>query len=1318
MSELVFINGLGTQASWGLILEEGNYPQLLKTPKFKEVYTYKWPDHDGEEYDSSTPRVKEVQDYNISFIVQTDTKLEMLRKYEELLEVLSASNGAIFHFPEIGRTFVLHLIEISEWQDVDFYMGKAKIVLSLRNRHEKAKRPALPPTNLIYLEQERAIDFTFNESYLNIYDYQFTLNAGETWNSLVNKPLNIGVTGYLANNIGIRVKESESNYSSSAIYYAQSIKGFVAPPTNFAYSPDSRRMNFTLASGITNLQSYELSWDNGLTWSNLVSKPFEVPNANYPANAIRLRVKESELNYASSELKYGSAIEKSENLVSFSIDLPEHINPGDVELSFPRLKFNKKFIFSYITDDSCSIYQFLFSGINKRFIATGNSSNYFHLNFPKSPYFEEGFTPEYPLQFSDGAGNMRRFATAVSVWPDKLVDESRGIGADVGMYWPWMSEKEFKLFRDFGYSVMYHDLTGYNGATVNQENFNAWFADTKSKFLEYLNDSPKTLAEPNGDHRYLHYSQEVSDLVLNTAQSGDSLIKKAYPHRSNFTLNKSMIAVERWFAGAADYSQQVFNALNAFNSTNDVDTIYWLIGSAHKSSFWEYELFKRINDHFGSIGSDRVWFATPDEVFEYWYLTNNAIVTKSVEGQKVTFNISMPKMPRFWFQEISCLLTGISQTAGLSINSNTEGLSYAVNGERLLVNLNFNKLTTLAEKYTSIFETSPNADYAYDDALYMISQLKPSLRQPYLSRINVFTSPPIFTELNINGGSSETQQDTVQLTFKYNGTVPSEFMASERSDFMDANWRAYETPVSFVLSSTFGEKNIFVKLRNTYGESEVLTAQIKRAKPSLVLNSISAPAQISENPVPITLNYSGIPTHYRLAPTNNFDGIAWLDLTNNIVPFATQAPFGQKTVYAQLQDAQESKVSAVVSTAFEFVDATSAILNSVIINDGDPDAASGDILVKLNTVNQIDEFRIGKLPDLSDASWQNWTGDLITYNTGSSLGLLTLYAQVRNSVSSSSIKNDSINILEPVTLSALVLAGGEEHYAGLNPSVNFAVTQGTPSHYRLSENELSLTTAAWIPMRENIRFEFSSLGSKTLFGQVKNSISESLIKSDTVILTEPPVSALIGWNNGVNNNNAKVVSNGMTTNQMNLATYSGYAAQQLVDTSGAILTGWFLNLQSDFYQNNAVFKGAFVGTNANFNASVASGQYSLDVMKANKTASTYGAEADGKKARVSFSLPVGSYKMNILWNTGSSNFTLTTDATRAQCFYAVFQGETELDRTICSTTAGFTGLNNQDFNAQLEFTVVNAATPVDLGWWSTSLNNRPGVNLIQIIKVN
>ncbi|MDR6734162.1 hypothetical protein [Sphingobacterium sp. 2149] len=1007
------------------------------------------------------------------------------------------------------------------------------------------------------------------------------------------------------------------------------------------------------------------------------------------------------------------------NIVEFTVDLPAGTDPSAITLSFPKLKFNKKFAFSYITDDSYSIYQFIFSGINKRWVATGNTSRYLHLNFPISPNFTEGFTPNYPLSFTDGAGNNRRFATSVAVWPDKLVDESRGIGGDVGMFWPWMSEKEFKLYRDFGFTVLYHDFNGYDGSSVTQENFNHWFADTKAKFIEYINDSPKIIAEPNGDHRYLTLSQSVSDIMMNTAQSGHTLIKKAYPYRSGFNLDKSIIAVERWFAGEDNYDNNVFSKLQQFNDTADLENVYWLIGAAHKSSEWEYNLFKRINDAFGSMGSDKIWFASVDEIYEYWYLTTNATVIRSLGTNQVTFKLYFPRMPRFWFNEVSCLLSGVSALEGLSISSNTDGLSYAINGGKLLVNLNFNKdLLTRAEKYTAAFEATPNASYVYDDAMYMVSQLKPSLRQPFIDRLNVYSSAPTFADFKIENGATTTQKSIVALTMLFTGTSPTHYMVSESSNFLGAEWINFVSPASYELSAGFDTKTVYVKLKNTYGESLVLSAQIYKAKPDLALTSITVAGQVSSSPVPVTLNYTGIPTHYRLAAANDFTGVQWIAFGSNPVNFTIAAPYGQKTVFAQIRDEVEDKTSTIVSATFQYVDPVSAILTAIAINNGDQATGSGIVTVKFTTVNTITHYRIGQQTDLSAVAWVAYAGDTVSYNSGVNSGTLTLYAQVKNSTSESDVKTSSINVVIPVTATAMALADGQASFAGFNPKVSFTIGAGTPTHYRLAETSAGVSTAAWLPWSDSITFTFASIGAKTLYGQVKNAVSESSVVNDTITLIEPPVAVLIGFNGSANNSNLKVVTAGLTTNQINLATFSGYNAQQLVNTQGTNVNGWFMNLQSDFYANNSVFNGSFTGNPPNVNAVEASGNYSLATMAKCYTASSAGAENTGKKARISFSLPAGQYKIRILWNTGSTNYTLTTDTTRSQCFYGMFQGTTELARTICSQTAGFNGLGNQDFNAEMTFTVIDGAIPVDFGAWSTSLNNRPGFNLIEITKIS
>nr|WP_315393946.1 hypothetical protein [uncultured Sphingobacterium sp.] len=1005
------------------------------------------------------------------------------------------------------------------------------------------------------------------------------------------------------------------------------------------------------------------------------------------------------------------------NVVEFSLELPDGVNADDVTLTFPKLKFNKKFAFSYISDDSCSIYQFIFSGINKRYVAT--TMNYFyHLNQPISPDFTVGFTPEYPLEFTDGTGNKRRFTTSVAVWPDKLVDKG-AVNNNVGRNWPWMSSKEYQYYKDFGYSILYHDLNNYDASSVTQENFNQWFSDTKAQFLEYIGESPKILAEPNGDHRYLTLSQTIDDLMMNTAQSGHPLIKKAFPYKNDFTLDKTQIAVERYFSGATDYAEKVYNFLKGYNDTSDLNTVQWLIGSGHRSSLWEYDLFKKINDDFGAIGNDKIWFTTVDEFFEYWFLTKNSTVLKSVEGNTIKFKIYAPSMPRFWFNEVSCLISGIASTSGLNLSSNTDGLSYGINDNKLLVNLNYNdNLISKAEKFTSAFEKTPNSDYVYDDAMYIVSQLKPSLRQPFLNRLNHLTSPPLFTKMTLNNGIIFSESRDINVELEYKNTVPTHYMISENPQFIGAVWYEYNGDVNYQLSSDYEQKTLYAKLKNTFGDSNTVTANIELRKPELRLVTLTVEPKISVKVAEIKLTFTGFPTQYRLSTTNDFTGIAWEPLIGDIVNYNIPDPFGLKVLFIQLYDSVEQKSSNMLSTSFEYVDPLSAILDSIIINDGAEETASGTVIVKLNVVNTITHYRLANsINDLSNAIYIPFINDIVSYNSGLTNGNLTVFVQVKNTLSESQIKSSSIIVKLPVTATQLSINKGATTFEGLIAPVEFIVGQGTPTQYRLSESSSGINTSPWLDWTTDITFTFTTVGTKTLYGQIRNNVSMSSVVSDQIKIIEPPLAVVVGFNNTVNNTNSKVITSGVTTNQINLALFAGYAPQQLVDNKGQVVAGWFMNLQTEFYATNSVFSGSFTGLPPNSKAIEPSGIYSLASMAKMYTANQPGAENLGRKARVSFTLPTGTFRIRVLWNTGSDSYSLANDASRLQCFYGIFQGTTELARTLCSNTAGFTGLHNQAFNAEMEFTVDDASIPIDFGAWALSAYNRPGFNLIEISKI-
>lgn len=1018
------------------------------------------------------------------------------------------------------------------------------------------------------------------------------------------------------------------------------------------------------------------------------------------------------------------------DVVEFDITLPSSVNKEAISLEIPPLKYNKKMVFSYITDDSYAIYQYIFSAINKRLIAKefkladGRVLSY-HLGMQGKPEFDQnvigGYYPEHFAQCTDGAGVKHRYATTVSAWGDKLKDQY--IGQDVGIHWPWTSEKEFKLYFDFGFMCAYHDLIGYDINTTNtQEAFDKCMADTVALFKEYVGRVPKLMVEPNGDHKYLTFCQKNDIVQVITAQSGDKTILKAYPFTTNFTLSKMDIAIERLFAYGTNeqYKGDLLNILSGFKTATDKNKIYWLIGSAHRSDLWESELITKIHELYGDIGDDSLWFPTLDEFFEYWYMKMNTLSVKTMTDAGIHYKMYVPKGANFFFRDLSVLVSGISSLEGVSVVSgdNVYGTSYAVNDGKLLINLDFNPLLMeRVNKYVEAFEADYNKEYAYDDAYYFVQMLKDGLREPYLARINKWVSPPVLESFTINSGQEFTQDQNVTLNITYSGQAPSHYMVSEDMSFTGASWIEYVEKPTFKLSSGFNAKTVYVKLKNVYGETEILSDGITLLEPTLTLKGITidngAASTIQRN-VNVTFDYLGYPTHYMVSESSTFTGASWVEFAENPT-VQLSATYGNKILYAKLKNAttETSSKSAII----ELIDTITARLNSITINEGNASTDSGTVSVRFETLNTITKYKIGKQADLSDcAEWIVWSGSTVQYQSGVADGNLTVYAQVGNETTESSIKSDSILVVQPVVLTGIILAAGEDSFAGYTVPIAFEISQGTPTHYRLSETTEGLTSATWLAWKDGITYKFSATGNRTLYAQVKNTLSESGIVNDSISLTEPPVKVLIAFNAAVNNTVEYSVVNGDTVNQTILATHDGYEAKQLKDSQGNLLQ-WYINYNSSKYSQNAIFYQS--GANYYISNTTANDEGVYPATTFMKCLASMTNVNDGsKKLRISLNLPVGRYKARILYSP-ADNF-LMEEKYRVNSYYGVFYRETELV-LVKVGTEGFTGKGNNQYNNELDFTVSGSRSDIDFAAWQESSpiqSFRPGINLIEITKLS
>lgn len=1019
------------------------------------------------------------------------------------------------------------------------------------------------------------------------------------------------------------------------------------------------------------------------------------------------------------------------DVVEFDLKLPLGINKDSISLSFPKLKFNKKLIFSYITDDSNSIYQYIFAAINKRKVVTQADwlSYCFHLGMDDSPL--EGFVNQTPLQCTDGCGNMRRYATTVAVWAPKLKDQY--IGMNVGKFWPWMSEKEFKMFVDFGFMVGFHDIEGYTSSTNTQDKFDACVDTTAALFQEYIGMTPKLMVEPNGDHAYLTYGRGNGTIQFSTAQSGPT-INKVYPFKSDFTLDKHSVAIQRQFAYGSDlsstilrpqYATDLINTLKGFNTETDLSKIYWLIGSAHRCGQWEAYMFKDIYDLYGAEALDNLWFPTLDEFYEYWFMSNNTTAIKTNTDDGIHYKLYIPKMPNFFYRDLSIMLDGITSKTDIELTTsdNVYGSSFGINDNKLLVNLNFDeKLLARAEKYVSIFEANYNERHVYDDAQYFVQQLKPGLREGYEARLNVLVSPPTLATFVTNNGDTETRNRIVNVTMSYTGQAPTEYIISENEDFSGAVWSPYVASTTFEISEGFNKKTLYAKLKNIYGMSAVKATQISYAKPDLVFQGLSVnngDAQVATRNIQVKFNYIGYPEKFRLSEIAAMADVPWLPFTASTVDYQISTGFGVKTVYGQLDDGKI--ISQIYSDSIELIDATSAVLNSVVINDGIGFTASGIVSVLLNTLNTITKYRIGTEADLSALPWQQFSTATVQYTSAVQEGQLILYAQVANDGSESETKSSSITIVRPVVLSSITLDTGGSEFSGFTLPVSLTISQGIATHYRLAETTIKLEAAEWAQVSGNIQYTFAEIGSKTLYAQVKNQVSESSVVSSSILINEPPVAAvfcLYGGNDISNNIIDYPVSNGITINRVRFIEYLGYKQKQFKSKQGSLLP-WFLELdRATYYQPNDMMTltASGFGNLSQFN-SILTGDAGVYPDVYIKWANCTGPS----KGRVVLTLPIGKYKFKMLMSVAAgAGLTESGVSARSGCFYSVHVSNVEKAKTVVGSE-GFTGVNNVSFNAEMTFEVLSGDVSngnVTLYAWNSSTENyRPALNLLEIEKL-
>jgi hypothetical protein len=161
---------------------------------------------------------------------------------------------------------------------------------------------------------------------------------------------------------------------------------------------------------------------------------------------------------------------------------------------------------------------------------------------------------------------------------------------------------------------------------------------------------------------------------------------------------------------------------------------------------------------------------------------------------------------------------------------------------------------------------------------------------------------PTVTSFSINNGATSTTVRKVTLNNSARG-IPTHYMASESSTFVNAAWQSYSAAPSFLLRNQSGTRTVYFKVKNDLGESAIVSDTIQlNLRPRITSFAINNGAATTQNRT-VTLNNTATenPTAYMASESSSFSGAVWK--TYSTAPTFTLSPGnGTKTVYFKVKN--------------------------------------------------------------------------------------------------------------------------------------------------------------------------------------------------------------------------------------------------------------------------------------------------------------------------------------------------------------------------------------------------------------------------------
>lgn len=421
-------------------------------------------------------------------------------------------------------------------------------------------------------------------------------------------------------------------------------------------------------AGIVTPASIELS-DNGVPIATDDAAPWELLYVNVPLGNRKLTVKVFDSNGLNSvsdtcyvtveEFQPGNAL-----VLQVRFDQP----PTSVSVRKAPLLYNKDFAWSFTLDDT---YKCAF---NRAFpLLSGGYSTATGATYP-------GFF------YTDGCGNDISFAGGLSWY------SVNSLGNDIHLTsWSYINYSELPPMIDAGWRVFNHS---YSHSAYAGTNYEYEVAANDAALRNNAGYRANMFVVPSGDVAYLPVAFAHGLLAC----FGNNVTYQGYPNGLDVdqAINTNQFKMYKRFLQDPDYDsttilQQINTVASLSSGTNHLwynDFTHRVTGGVGNLSFGLLKHYmETVAQSYGKEGSDRIWMAPLQTVYEYLLVRDQAILNYNLQGDVMQIAIDRTGVPDSLLDyALSLLIDADANITEITANQSV-AMTYQTTHPEKLVNL-------------------------------------------------------------------------------------------------------------------------------------------------------------------------------------------------------------------------------------------------------------------------------------------------------------------------------------------------------------------------------------------------------------------------------------------------------------------------------------------------------------------------------------------------------------------------------------------------------------------------------------------------------